>query len=394
MKPDKITDAEALRRQEAFNFALFQHNPAPITVVDRDGCTVKSNLARRKSGDGVPPLGEPLFAAGASGSGTDLQEELSDSIRSGGEKRFIEERVGESYFDITVAPLSDGAIVISEDVTERVRMRDEAREQQEQLIQAQKMASLGTLVSGVAHEVSNPNNIMLLTASLLRKTLEDVLPALDEHHATNSGFQVCGRPYDEMRGEMMEQVDVVSRAADRIEHLVRDLKDYARKDEADLASMVDVNQMVGNAVTLLGTMIKRATGHFSVEYHESLPPVAGNARRLEQVVINLISNACQALGGKERAVAVSTAYDSGAGKVTITVRDEGCGIPADALARIKDPFFTTRHDEGGTGLGLSVSDKIVIAHGGTLTFISVPAEGTTAVIELPRASGEGGAEKP
>jgi len=140
---------------------------------------------------------------------------------------------------------------------------------------------------------------------------------------------------------------------------------------------------VRSALTLLANPIKKATRRFSVAYQEELPRVRGNLRRLEQVVINLILNACQSLGGPDRAVRVETTHDAEEGRAVVTVRDEGGGIPESALARITDPFFTTKRETGGAGLGLAVAARIAEEHGARLSFESEVGRGTTARLSLP-----------
>jgi polar amino acid transport system substrate-binding protein len=114
-----------------------------------------------------------------------------------------------------------------------------------------------------------------------------------------------------------------------------------------------------------------------------LPTIRGNAQRIEQVVINLILNACQAFDDPEKGIALATRYDHDKGLVICTCRDEGEGIAPEHLPRLTDPFFTTKREQGGTGLGLSVSATIVQQHGGTLEFNSSPGQGTTATLSLP-----------
>jgi polar amino acid transport system substrate-binding protein len=109
----------------------------------------------------------------------------------------------------------------------------------------------------------------------------------------------------------------------------------------------------------------------------------GNSQRLEQVVINLIVNACESLQDKSRSVSISTRFDAADDRVIVQVKDEGVGIQPEALQRIRDPFFTTKRDSGGTGLGLTISDKIVRDHRGELIFESEPDSGTTVTIRLP-----------
>ncbi len=113
------------------------------------------------------------------------------------------------------------------------------------------------------------------------------------------------------------------------------------------------------------------------------PPVKGAARRIEQVVINLLSNACQAVPNQDCAISLSTAYNPAANEVHIMVQDEGVGIPPEAVSQITDPFFTTKRDTGGTGLGLSISRQIVESHGGVLVFSSAGNRGTLVTVTLP-----------
>ena len=145
---------------------------------------------------------------------------------------------------------------------------------------------------------------------------------------------------------------------------------------------ISINEVVRSALTLLASPIKKATKRFSVSYGEELPRVRGNLRRLEQVVINLILTACQALPARDRAVRVVTSHDPETQRVLVTVDDEGVGIPRADLERILDPFYTTKRDKGGTGLGLAVAARIVDEHGGKLRYESQPGH-TQARLSLP-----------
>jgi polar amino acid transport system substrate-binding protein len=130
-------------------------------------------------------------------------------------------------------------------------------------------------------------------------------------------------------------------------------------------------------------MIMKSTKHFSAEYGDHLPRLKGNFQRFEQVIINLIQNACQALRDTQRGISVSTSYDEKKRSILITVQDEGMGIPVEVFPHIMEPFFTTKRDSGSLGLGLSISSRIVKEHGGTLHFTSVPGKGTKVEIILP-----------
>jgi signal transduction histidine kinase len=362
--------------KEAFNFALFQHNPSAITIVDREGNVVKSNLARRHAHDPLPPLGKPLFA---SDSECDIimKTELRKTLDQNTVREVSDVRAGGHIFAFTIAPFTHGAIVIRQDITEQKRA-------EAQLMQAQKLAALGTLVSGVAHEVSNPNNVMLLSLKTLRRIVEDLVPVLDEHKEKEGDFELGIGNYSEVREDLPEMVASCYRAAERINRLVTDLKSYARKDDGVVLDLFDVNAVVQSAADLMGTTVRKATHHFRIECADNVPPIRGTARRVEQVVINLLSNACQALPNQDCGITLSTAYNPAANEVHIMVEDEGVGIPAESLSQITDPFFTTKHDTGGTGLGLSISRQIAENHGGSLVFSSsTTGRGTRVTLTLP-----------
>ena len=121
--------------------------------------------------------------------------------------------------------------------------------------------------------------------------------------------------------------------------------------------------------------------NFRVE--ERIPQIHGNYQRIEQVVVNLLQNACDSLPDNSRSIAIKTNYNEHSGSVVISIADNGVGIPADLLSRIKEPFFTTKRETGGMGLGLSVSSAIVSEHQGSLDFESATGKGTTATVILP-----------
>jgi signal transduction histidine kinase len=169
----------------------------------------------------------------------------------------------------------------------------------------------------------------------------------------------------------------------RIKQIVEDLKDFVRRDTSEMTQPVDMNAVLRSAISLLSNTIMKSTNHFSVAYEENLSLIKGNFQRFEQVMINLIQNACQALPNNRRGIFVSTSHDERRTSVVVEVEDEGTGISLEMLSHITDPFFTTKSDSGGLGLGLSISSRIVKEHGGTLTFASEPGKGTRAKIVLP-----------
>lgn len=271
------------------------------------------------------------------------------------------------------------------DLTEENRMKEEARLIQDKLIQTNKMVSLGTLASGVAHEINNPNNSIMLNAAALSEIWATVMPVVEKYYSQNRDFTVKGIDYSEVREKIPKLFSGLWEATKRIKTITGDLKDFARPEPIDLKKDVDINEAVKASLSLIHNLISKSTKHFSVQYGTGIPPIKANFQKLEQVIINLVQNACEALPDTEKKLTLFTSFDETAKTIEVKVVDEGIGIPKVNLALISDPFFTTKRSKGGTGLGLSIASSIIRDHGGTLTFASKEGEGTTATIRLPIA---------
>ena len=272
---------------------------------------------------------------------------------------------------------------LAQEVVERNKALEELRRHQDKLIQADKMASLGILVSGVAHEINNPNGLLLLDIPVLKRVHDDAEEILEAYYGEHGDFTLGGVPYSEMRDEIPRILEEMQDGAQRIKRIVNDLKDFARRDDAGEKELIDLDAVAKTALRLVDPTIRSATNRFEAVYAGSLPRVLGNGQRIEQVIVNLVLNACQALPDQDRGVSLATSFDKKRNMVLIQVRDQGVGIAEEHLPHLMDPFFTTKRDTGGTGLGLSVSAGIVKEHGGTLLFESVPGTGTTVTLALP-----------
>lgn len=277
---------------------------------------------------------------------------------------------------------------IQQDITDLKRAEESARQQREELMRADRMISLGILVSGVAHEINNPNQFITLNAPFLRDTWKDIAPIIESHARANRGFRVNGMPWSEMKDEIPAIISEIDRGAERIRSIVSELKAFGRDPGAAELRPASLNEIIESSLRLMATHIRRATSDFTTDLASDLPHVLANPHRLEQVVINLVMNSCQALERPDASIRVETSYDAKSKRVLMRVIDEGCGIPADNLRNIRDPFFTTKRAEGGMGLGLAVSDRIVQEHNGSLSFESEPGHGTTATLSLPAVLAE------
>jgi hypothetical protein len=272
------------------------------------------------------------------------------------------------------------------DISERHRAQEREREHELALFQASKMASLGTLVSGIAHEINNPNNFIRLNSQNLREFWGDIRTILDATTGPGGSLSLHGIPWETARGMVDDLLGGIGEGSNRIEKLLLNLRDFARGDEGRLNETVEMNAVVRSAVMIVKNLIQKSTDRFVVREASAPPFVRGNYHQVEQVVINLVTNACQALPARDRGVAIETGIEDGGEWVTLRVIDEGIGIPAENLTRVIDPFFTTRRQAGGSGLGLSVSSRIVQNHGGTMSFTSTVDKGTVVTVRFP-ASG-------
>jgi PAS domain S-box-containing protein len=284
---------------------------------------------------------------------------------------------------MTAAEGGRSYLMAARDITERKRAEEQARLQREQLFQSAKMASLGTLVAGVAHEINNPISTVLLNIQTLEKFWQRAAPVLDRYHRQEGGLSVGNMDYALFAERMPELIRHTLEAVMRVGRIVGDLKDFSGQRSSGLQDTVDLNSVVRKATGLTANTIKKACTEFQVQYADQLPTFRGNAQRLEQVIINLLVNACQAMAEHRRPLRVTTGYDAASHTVVVDVEDGGCGIAPEVMDRITDPFYTTKRDSGGTGLGLSISDTIVREHGGRLEFRSTPGVGTVATVRIP-----------
>ncbi len=268
------------------------------------------------------------------------------------------------------------------DVTDRKIAEEEAKSQIEQLMQADKMIALGTLVSGVAHEINNPNNFVMLNIPLIEKVWFSILPILEEYYEKNGDFNVGNKlKFSKIKDSMPLLLGGIFEGSQRIKNIVKDLKSFARKDTTGYNQEVNLNEVVQSAITLTANLVSKSTDNFKVKYSKILPTIKGNKQKLEQVILNLIENSCQALTDRKQKVQLEISTENDYSYIIIT--DEGAGMKPSTLRKITDPFFTTKRNSGGTGLGLSISQKIIDMHKGTMKFISEWGKGTKVILKFP-----------
>ncbi|MBT4087635.1 MAG: histidine kinase, partial [Deltaproteobacteria bacterium] len=279
--------------------------------------------------------------------------------------------------------LNEGGAV--NDVIEIVRDVTKEKEIEQQLIQSDRLISLGGLVSGIAHEINNPNTFIRGNLSIIKESLEDILPVLDQHWSENPDFKVARLPYRYFREKILLLVSDMQKGADKIMNIVSDLRKFARKDEGLLDEDLDLNRVVESSLRLVHNQIKRSI-EVQLKLDQKLPLIKGNVQKIEQVLVNIILNAAQAIkeqkGKKTGQIIIRTFLDQ-KNQIHLRIKDNGPGMTEDVKNRVFDPFFTTKRSRQGTGLGLSITYGFVEEHGGKISVVSHPGKGSEFKIMLP-----------
>ena len=250
------------------------------------------------------------------------------------------------------------------------------RDVQDQALRAEKLASIGQLAAGVAHEINNPIAYVKSNLNALRRYLPRLLAILRNHGHTGSGetdddAESLGTEIQDMIAESLEGVE-------RIGKIVIDLKDFSRQDQLDNWVMADINAGLQSTLNIVGNELKYKAN--VVLDLKPLPAIECLPSQLNQVFMNLLVNAGQAIE-TQGIITVTTEFVDGV--AMISVGDDGKGIPDDVMPRIFDPFFTTKGTGEGTGLGLAISYGIIAKHHGTIEVTSSPGDGTLFLIKLP-----------
>ena len=259
---------------------------------------------------------------------------------------------------------------------------------QEQAVQSEKLASIGQLAAGVAHEINNPIGYVNSNLGTLQGYLSKLLGAIDAYAAITrkgdpstmaQGEEIQRRSDIEFLAADAPQLIKESREGiDRVCKIVRDLKDFSRRDRSEAWVCADVHQCLESTLNIVSNQLKYKAQ--VVKTFGDLPQIECLPSELNQVFLNILMNAGQAI--KEHGV-ITVSTGCVGDRVWIAVGDDGEGIPQDVLPRIFDPFFTTKPVGTGTGLGLAISYGIVTKHHGTIEVTSVPEQGTLMRVDLP-----------
>jgi CheY-like chemotaxis protein len=235
----------------------------------------------------------------------------------------------------------------------------------------------------VAHEINNPINLLLYNLPLLRKTWTDFMPILMDQRGREPERTFGGFTYDFLKDHLLQLIADMEMAAQRVVKIVADLKNFSRQSNIAEKSLLNINTAVRNALRLCRSTLDKAGTAVHLDLTDDLPDIEGNLHNIEQIVVNILINAVQAIEHPRGAITIQTGFNVKDGQVHLRIADNGRGVSPTIADRIFLPFVTDKQSQGGTGLGLSVSYSLVKAHGGDIGFEDRPSGGTIFTVHLP-----------
>ena len=311
--------------------------------------------------------------------------QIEEAVSSG--VTFQYERAGlmdpNRWENVMIYPLREeeeglkGVILRLSDITEKKMAENH-------LVQRQKMEALGILISGIAHEINNPNNFISFNMPILRDYLSALLSLTDETAQARPELVFFGMTYPEFREDVFRLLENVRNGSDRINAIVSQLKTFSRKKEGLELRETDLGEVVDRVLALSRNQLKKTVHSLEVDLADNLPPLRTDPEALGQVLLNLLINGAQAADKPDSWVKVTVDQRSAFPKLLIIeVADNGCGIDGEILGRIFNPFFTTKKVGEGTGLGLYVCQNLVENLGGRIEVQSQPGMGSQFQVFLP-----------
>ncbi len=273
-----------------------------------------------------------------------------------------------------------------QDITEEIKLRQESDYRLQQIIQADKLASLGEVVAGVAHEINNPNSFITYNIPILEETWKIFEPILKDFGRQHPYWQKSNinMTMNDLCQDMNEIIEAIKIGSDRITNVVENLKEFARVDESTNFKPVQINEVVEKTLVIVGGQLRKAASDIQVNLTKGLPLINGHFQKLEQVVTNLLVNAAQAIPDREKGkISITTRFLKRLNCILLEIIDNGVGMKPDVMKYIFEPFFTQRRNAGGTGLGLSVSYGLIKEHYGKIGVHSKPGIGSRFTIFIP-----------
>jgi len=242
---------------------------------------------------------------------------------------------------------------------------------------------LNTLISGIAHEINNPNNIISLSTDLVRDIWGEVFDYIENNTMDSSDIFIHGQDIGSLSLNVKNLLDNILSSSDRINRTISAMREFVRIDSTEKITECDIIPIVKSSLMLCDDIISKSTSDFIVQYDQDIPHVMAYLRLVQQAIVNVVNNACEALTERSQKIILSVRYQRKTDSVLIIITDEGQGIASDILNQIYNPFFTTKRNRGNLGLGLSVTQTIMIKNRGSISIESKHGFGTIVVLRFP-----------
>lgn len=249
--------------------------------------------------------------------------------------------------------------------------------------QIDQMTVLTTLISGIAHEINNPNNIISLSTDLVRDIWSEVYEYIESNTMDSSEIFIHGQDIASLSDNVRNLLDNILSGSDRINRTISAIRDFVRIDSTEKMTDCNIISIIKSSLMLCDDLITKSTSDFVVQYDHDIPHVMAYLRLVQQGIVNVVKNACEALTERSQKIVLSVRYHRETNAVLLHITDEGQGIAADTLPQIYTPFYTTKRNRGHLGLGLSVTQAIMNKHKGSISVDSRHGFGTTVVLRFP-----------
>lgn len=385
---------------------LLKNSPDTILVIDHDFTILYSNEVIKEGSESLSRNKNALLGINSTYH-QPFKQLLAKVLENRSTDSFEFEDCSGAWWESRVAQItinldSGCAMLINRNISDRkivehlmkesqreleIRIKERTAELEQtyqQLIQRDKMATLGFLASSIAHEINNPNSFISFNIPILKDYINDMLPVLDNHAKQHPDYEICGLSYREFREDIQNLLENMKHGSQRINDTVANLKEFVGTQQEKEFKRVELRSVVERGVELCRNKINSLVASFAIDLPDETIMVDTIPQSVEQILINLLINAAQSADKKDSWVKLVVSQEKcSQGAICLEVMDNGCGIQPEILPRIFDPFFTTKKKQSGLGLGLNITKKLVEEIGGTIEVESKPKIGSCFRLIIP-----------
>ncbi len=383
---ERTRSEKKLQKSKAMLRMVFEGISDPLIMLDKDLSVMMLNIAAKEYyklpeyGDFIDkPCHRAFHGRFSPCDGCNIVQAISN-----GEALTIE-RMGrmdsERFEQVAIYPVKagaeEGAIVRISDITESKLL-------QKQVTQSEKLASIGLLLSGITHEINNPNNFITFNIPIMRDYLQEIISIIDDYAESHQDFELFGMSYPEFRKDIFTLLDNMEHGSSRINAIVSRLREFTIMKGKEEKHWADLKYLIEKGIAICQSEVTKKVKSLTVDIPEALPKILTNPEALEQILINLVINAAHAADKEDSWVSINVRQEgTRRDHVIIEVSDNGSGIDEKNRGKIFDPFFTDKSYGTGTGLGLYICQNLIESLGGHIEVESEPGKGSTFRVIVP-----------